>query len=80
MSWAILANIGCNQGVLLTVMFRSDVFRNTRARRINVKPTPHAVFDVVNRVVNENLAQDLWVLPTLEVVVNKWSCVGGDFE
>ena len=79
MSWAMLANIGGNQGVLLTVMFRSDVFRNTRARRINVKPTPHAVFDVVNRVVNENLAQDRWVLPTLEEVVNKWACVGGEF-
>ena len=51
------------EGFEITVMFRSDVFRNTRARMAKCKPSPTDVFDIVNRIVAAQLGENPMTLP-----------------
>ena len=59
-------------GVLLTRMYRSDVFRHCRARVTNSKPGPTHVFDIVNRVLSDSIAKLPLELPTLTEVLAEW--------
>ena len=51
------------EGFEITVMFRSDVFRNTRARMSKCKLSPTDVFDIVNRIVAAQLGEHPMMLP-----------------
>ena len=51
--------------VQIAVMLRTDVFRGEQARSMSTKPTPCAVFDIVNQVVASSLATDPLHFPDL---------------
>ena len=58
------SDVGLYEGQLgVAVMIRSDVFANTRARKMKGKPTPIDVFDLVNKVVAQHLATNPLTLP-----------------
>jgi hypothetical protein len=58
------SDVGLYEGQLgVAVMIRSDVFANTRARKMKGKPTPIDVFDLVNTVVAQHLATHPMTLP-----------------
>ena len=44
-----------SKGLLVTVLFRSDVFRHARSRQMKLPPSPADVFQVVNAIVAEQL-------------------------
>ena len=50
-------------GLEIAVMLRSDVFRHSRARQHQGKPTPVDMYDLVNGVVSEHLATQAFLLP-----------------
>lgn len=52
-------------GILITCMFRSNVFASARARAGTGKPSPIDVFDVVNNLVAQRLARRPLRAPTL---------------
>ena len=56
-------------GLLVAVMLRSDVFRHSRARKLTGKPTPVAIYDIVNSVVAEHLATQPVIIPSFADVV-----------
>ena len=63
------ASSASDGGLLITVMLRSDVFRNSRARQLLGKPTPVDIYDIVNDVVAEHLATQPVILPDFADVV-----------
>lgn len=58
-----------SKGLLVTVMFRSDVFRHARSRQMKLPPSPADVFQVVNAIVAEQLANYPLRVPRWEEVV-----------
>ena len=58
-----------SKGLLVTVMFRSDVFRHARSRQMKLPPSPADVFQVVNAIVAEQLANFPLRVPRWEEVV-----------
>ena len=63
------ADSASDGGLLIAVMLRSDVFRNSRARQLLGKPTPVKIYDIVNDVVAEHLAAQPVILPDFADVV-----------
>ena len=61
------------QGVKIAVMIRSDVFSQSRARRMSGKPTPTDVFDIVNNVIAQHLASEPITLPSFTQVAGEVS-------
>ena len=51
------------EDVEIAIMCRCDVFRAGRARKLNAKPSPTDVFDIVNAVVAKHLASVPFLLP-----------------
>ena len=54
---------GSGQGLEIAVMMRTDVFSQTRGRKMKGKPTPTDVFDLVNPVIAQYLATVPLTLP-----------------
>ena len=57
-------------GYLIAVMLRCDVFRHARSRKLDAKPSPPDVFDIVNSVVAAHLAGAPLVLPDFATCVS----------
>ena len=57
--------------VQIAVMFRSDVFRAARARKINATPGPKELFNIVNRETAKHLAEQPLHLPDLAAVLSE---------
>ena len=53
----------------IAIMFRTDCFRGSRARKLKGKPTPIHIYDAVNEVVATALAKDSFYLPTYAEVM-----------
>ena len=54
--------------VKIAVMFRTDVFRDARARRKNAVPGPKDLFDIVNKEAARHLVEVPFVLPDLAAI------------
>ena len=54
---------GGGGGYLIAVMVRCDVFRHAYARKLNSKPGPSDMFDLVNAIVAAHLAINPLVVP-----------------
>ena len=59
-------------GYLIAIMLRSDVFRWSRARKLEGKPTPVDMFDLINKTVAEHVATEAFVIPDFATVVGKY--------
>ena len=57
------------KGHEIAVMFRTDCFRGSRARKLVGKPAPIHIYDTVNEVVATALARDPFHLPTYAEVM-----------
>ena len=55
-----------NEGVHVTVMLRSNVFPSARARTSFGKASPEEVYDAVNALVAQHLAEEGLELPAFE--------------
>ena len=55
-----------NEGVHVTVMLRSNVFPSAGARRCFRKASPAEVYDAVNALVAQHLAEEGLELPAFE--------------
>ena len=55
--------------VQITVMLRSDLFREIRARRINACPGPRELFRVVNLETARHLAEVPFPLPDIAAII-----------
>ena len=56
-------------GVKIAIMFRTDVFRQSRARKINSTPGPKDLYKIVNEETARHLVEQPFVLPDLAAVV-----------
>jgi len=56
------------EGHKVAIMFRSNYFRDTHARRKNATPGPTELFHIVSDVIAEHLATCPFVLPDLAAV------------
>ena len=64
------ASAGCyGDDVQIAVMLRSDLFRESRARRIDACPGPKELFRIVNKEVAQHLATVPCPLPNIEDVM-----------
>ena len=61
----VAGSVADGPGVHITVMMRSDVFAESRARGRKT-PSPPDVFDLANKIVARRLVREPLVLPTLE--------------
>ena len=55
--------------VQITVMLRSDLFRQVRARNVNECPGPHELFRIVNNETARHLAEVPFPLPDIAAVL-----------
>ena len=55
----------------IAVMFRSDVFRESRARRKDFRPGPSELFNVVNEETAKHLVEEPFFLPVLSEVLEE---------
>ncbi len=58
-----------SEQVQIAIMFRTDVFRGARARKIDATPGPAELFCVVNDAVARHLAEEPFRLPELDAVL-----------
>ena len=58
-----------SNGVQIAVMFRTDVFRDARARNKNARPGPQSLYDVVNTETAKHMAEVPFDLPDLSDVL-----------
>ena len=56
---------GGPRGFQIALQLRCDVFRHSRARQSNRKPTPSEVFDIANEIVAKHLAGHRLLIPEL---------------
>ena len=61
------------QEVQITAMFRSDLFRAGRARRINATPTPEVLHQTVGPIVARHLCEHSFPLPDIAAVMAEQS-------
>ena len=59
---------GALPAVEIAIMFRTDVFRKCRARKINAQPSPAELYRIVNEETAKFLAEHPFVLPDLAAV------------
>ena len=62
-------SVGSKEGVHITVMIRSAVFAEARARSSGTRASPAEVYDEVNDIVAKNLAAAPLRLPTFQECV-----------
>ena len=60
---------GPAEKIQIAVMFRTDVFRYARARKINSRPGPRELYDIVNTETARHIAQWPLHLPDLNDVI-----------
>ena len=60
---------GTAEKIQIAVMFRTDVFRYARARKINSRPGPRELYDIVNTETARHIAQWPLHLPDLNDVI-----------
>ena len=53
-------------------MFRSDVFRHARARKMSGKPSPVHIYDIVNSVVAQHLSDQPLFIPDFGYVLKSF--------
>ena len=67
-----------SEQVQIAVMLRTDVFRGARARKINAKPGPAGLFNIVNTATAKHLAEQPFHLPDLDAVLAESRAAGGN--
>ena len=61
------------QEVQITAMFRSDLFRAGRARRIDAVPTPQGLYQIVGSIVARHLCEHPFPMPDITSVIAEQS-------
>ena len=58
---------------VVAVMFRSDIFRWARSRKLKGKPVPVGMYDKVNEIVAQHLASEPFVIPDFASVLRSFT-------
>lgn len=67
----VLYEHGRSPGIEVAIMLRCDVFRHLRARKLKGRPTPIDVYNAVNEIVAQHIAEEPLRLPVFADVVSR---------